>query len=122
LDNAVGYNNHPSSTSFHEIGTLSTPSVCSDIDLDTDLNDMDDLVSEISTRAIRSLASINTSQNGDKLQKSFLQLKGIIVGNFYMGGNFHISAALQIMIQYNITILAIKNILQPLDGEITSIE
>jgi hypothetical protein len=69
---------------------------------------MDDLVSEISTRAIRSLASINASQNGDKLQKSFLQLKGIIVGNFYMGGNFHISTALQIMIQYNITILAIQ--------------
>jgi hypothetical protein len=69
---------------------------------------MDDLVSEISTRAIRSLASINTSQNGDKLQKSFLQLKGIIVGNFYMGGNFHILTALQIMIQYNITILAIQ--------------
>jgi hypothetical protein len=72
------------------------------------------------------LLSADRSQNDDTLPRSFLQLKGILVGNFNMGCNFHISAALMIMMQYNITILAIQEHTawsrKLLDGEIISIE
>jgi hypothetical protein len=46
--------------------------------------------------------------NGDNLPKSFLQLKGISVGNFNMGCHFHISAAIRLLVQYNLQILVIQ--------------
>jgi len=78
------------------------------MNLDLNLNELGELALEGSTRRIRSLASTDTFQNGDKLPKSFLQLKGISVAKFKMGCNFHILPALQIKIKYSITILAIQ--------------
>jgi len=46
--------------------------------------------------------------NRDMLPKSFLQLKGITVGNFNMGCNFRIDNAIIIMIHYKLDILAIQ--------------
>jgi hypothetical protein len=62
------------------------------------------------THSSASIASITsgTSTNGDLLPKSFLQLKGISIGNFNLGCNFHIATALQIIIHYNLSILAIQ--------------
>jgi hypothetical protein len=49
-----------------------------------------------------------TSNNGDSLPKNFLQLKGISIANCNMGCNFNIASALWIMIQYELSILAIQ--------------
>ena len=46
--------------------------------------------------------------NADLLPKTFLQLKGISVANYNMGCNFNISAALHIMVHYELSIFAIQ--------------
>jgi hypothetical protein len=60
------------------------------------------------------------------LPKSFLQLKGITVGNFNMGCNFRIDNAIIIMIHYKLDILAIQEHTpwnrELSEGEIASIE
>jgi hypothetical protein len=60
------------------------------------------------------------------IPKTFLQLKGKSVGNFNMACNFHISASLHVMVQYNLNILAIQEHAlwhkELSDGEGTSIE
>lgn len=50
----------------------------------------------------------DSSLNRDLLPKSFLQLKGISVANYNMGCNFHIAAALRIIMRYNLSILTIQ--------------
>ncbi len=64
-----------------------------------DLSEVSDVASNESTKVMQWSASKDTSIKGDKVPKSFLQLKGITVGNVNMGCNFHISATLRIMFQ-----------------------
>jgi hypothetical protein len=76
--------------------------------------------------------SNNSSKSNDELltrdvlPKSFLQLKGITVGNFNMGCNFRLDNAIIIMIHYKLDILAVQEHTpwnrELLEGEITSIE
>ena len=61
-----------------------------------------------SDTSIGSKASDEESFHGDRLPKSFLQLEGITVANFNMGCNFAIYKAIEIMIQYDLSILAIQ--------------
>jgi hypothetical protein len=63
---------------------------------------------EASHNSSESLSQRHPLHTGDDIPKSFLQLKGIMVGNYNMGCNFHILAALRIMIQHNLGILAIQ--------------
>jgi hypothetical protein len=69
---------------------------------------MKDLPSVAAIKSIKTPLSDEAIHNEDTAPKSFLQLKGIVVGKFNMGCNFHISAALQIMIQDEIYILSIQ--------------
>jgi hypothetical protein len=78
------------------------------METESELNEDNNLTSNASAKSEETIQSNEINQNGDLLPKSFLQLKGIIVGNFNMGCNFHISAAICIMIQYVISILAIQ--------------
>ena len=78
--------------------TLKTPSLSSETELDMELNSLSDTSSMVSYWSIEQKLIDDTSQNGDMLPKSFIQLKGIMVGIFNMGCNFHISSALQIKI------------------------
>jgi len=113
-----------------EISSLDTPSLCSiesnDIESDTECMDDNFTVSLTSTTSSNDRSTCGTSLNGDMIPKSFLQLSGITLGNYNMGCSFHISTALWILIQYNISILAIqehtawnRNLLQ---HELTSTE
>ena len=70
-----------------------------------------------SISSLPSKKSINSSDtattdrslpNRDVLPKSFLQLKGISIGNFNMGCNFRIDMAITIMIYYKLHMLAIQ--------------
>jgi hypothetical protein len=70
--------------------SLATPSLYSEEDDDVDMDDMEETCSTDSLRTAHHSTCDNTSQNGDQLPKSFLQLKGITVGYFNMGCNFHI--------------------------------
>ena len=78
------------------------------------------------SHSINSVLTDNDIQLRDALPKSFLQLKGITVGNFNMGCNFQIDTAITIMIQYTLDILAIQEHTpwnrELSEGEITSIE
>jgi hypothetical protein len=71
-------------------------------------SDMED--SDGSTRMQKSVnsADSNKRNNGDNIPKTFLQLKGISIANYNMGCNFDIAMAIRIMIQYDLTILAIQ--------------
>jgi hypothetical protein len=102
--------NRNSATENHQdISTLATPSLASDTDSDIDtINTRDDDTSLNLEEEDDQDNSVSKIQNGDSLPKTFLQLNGIVVGNFNMGCNFHISAALRIIIQYKIHILAIQ--------------
>jgi hypothetical protein len=93
--------------SSQETRSMSTPSLCSSMQSNIDSDDSNTM-SQTSVISNISTTSLETSQNGDTLQKSFLQLKGISVANFNICCNFHIAAALQIMIQYDNSILAIQ--------------
>ena len=64
--------------------------------------------STISSKMSNATDGSHSSYIGDSLPKSFLQLRGISVANFNMGCNFNIAAVIQIMIQYEIAILAIQ--------------
>jgi len=70
--------------------------------------------------------SDDTAALRDMLPKSFLQLQGISIGNFNMGCNFNIAAAISIMISYDLMMLAIQEHTPwnrtLSDGEKTSIE
>jgi hypothetical protein len=109
--NDLSSNSIQSNTS-DEISSLDTPSLCSNesYDIESNIECMDDncTVSITSITSTNDQSTCDTSLNGDMIPKSFLQLSGITVGNYNMGCNFHISAALWIMIQYNINILAIQ--------------
>ncbi len=126
LKNEDESNGEHSFISSNETDTLSTISLCSDTLTHSVSEEEDGIISEFSRNSTISLTSIGTSINGDTLSKSFLQLKGIAVGNFNMRCNFHISAAIRIMIQYNLTILAIQEHTpwnrELSEGEIASIE
>ncbi len=114
-------NGEHSFISSNETDTLSTISFCSDTLTHSVSEEEDGIISEFSRNSTKSLTSIGTSINGDTLSKSFLQLKGIAVGNFNMRCNFHISAAIRIMIQYNLTILAIQEH-TPWNRELSEVE
>ena len=79
----------------------------SDYSFDTQINDN---ISLDSARcSMISVGSVCTnSLNADKATKSFLQLKGVCIANYYMGCNFNIAATLQLMIQYELSVLAIQ--------------
>jgi hypothetical protein len=126
LKNDDEFNFDYSSISSRENDTLSTSSLCSDTYSLSDSREDDETYTESSIKSTKSITSTCTSMNGDMLPKSFLQLTGIAVGNFNMGCNFHISAAIRIMAQYNLTILAIQEHTpwnkDLSDGEIMSIK
>ncbi len=88
--------------------SICTPSLCSEEESDIESNKMKDLPSVAAIKSIKTPLSDEAIHNEDTAPKSFLQLKGIVVGKFNMGCNFHISAALQIMIQDEIYILSIQ--------------
>ena len=117
--------------------TLSVPSFCSDELTDSDSeydSDYDGATcaSGSSVCSMRSVPSVNVSvldndgQMRDSLSKTFLQLKGISVGNFNMNCNFRIESAIAIMLQYDLSILAIQEHTpwnrKLLENEILSIE
>jgi hypothetical protein len=85
----------------------------------------EELPTNISFRSTLLEISHDAPLNGDVLPISFLQLQGISVGNLNMACNFHVYAALQIMIQYNLHILAIQEHTswnrELTDGEVKSI-
>jgi hypothetical protein len=54
------------------------------------------------------ISSKMSNTTNDSLPESFLQLRGISIANFNMGCNFDTAAAIRIMIQYEIAILAIQ--------------
>ena len=62
----------------------------------------------MSCDSLKSLLQNDHLHEEEKLPKSFLQLKGILIGNYNMAWNFHISSAIRIMIQHNLAILAIQ--------------
>jgi hypothetical protein len=66
-----------------------------------ELNSLSDMSSMVSYWSIEQKLIDDTSQNGDMLPKSFIQLKGIMVGIFNMGCNFHISSAKLIISSLN---------------------
>jgi hypothetical protein len=71
-----------------------------------DETDNDTVANTASSRHTTQSHLSASSMNGDNLPKSFLQLKGISVGNYNMGCHFHISAAIHLLVQYNLQILA----------------
>ncbi len=97
-----------SNVNSQEISTSDTPSFNSEFDSDMDLTESFNETTRASCECIGSISHNDTSQNGDRLPKSFLQLKGIMIGNYNMGCNFHILAALRIMLQYKLVFLAIQ--------------
>jgi len=70
--------------------------------------------------------SKDASYLDDKLPKSFLQLQGLSVGNYNMACNYHISAALKIMVTHKLHILTIQEHTawsrELTQGEITSMK
>jgi hypothetical protein len=93
---------------FSNTSMTDTPSLCSNNDSEiTSFNGSDE-----DTMTTTTSMELNTNSgiylNGYSSLNSFLQLSGIIVGNYNMGCNFHISTAIRIMIQHNISILAIQ--------------
>jgi hypothetical protein len=81
-------------SSSQEAKSMSTPNLYSRGQSHIDFNDSNTIISQTSVVSNISTMSLETSHNGDTLQKSFLQLKGILVANFNMCCNFHIAAAL----------------------------
>jgi hypothetical protein len=88
--------------------TTDTLSLCSEIDTETSSFNESDEDINTTTTSIESNVTNDIYLNGDSSPKSFLQLSGIIVGNYNMGCNFHASTAIRIMIQHNISFLAIQ--------------
>ena len=93
--------------------TLSIPSLSNHAFIDSEDDDTScataiSIASEKSMATGKSEASERESINGDLLPKSFLQLKGIFVGNFNMNCNFKVDHAIEIMIHYNLSILAVQ--------------
>ena len=99
--------------------TLSVPSLSDSIDNDSDSEDDDtdepsvaSLQSAHSSHSIRSDVCSTTDDkdilNADNLPLTFLQLRGISIGNFNMNGNFKIEAAIRLMFHYKLDILAIQ--------------
>jgi hypothetical protein len=93
---------------------------------DISTNAFDDKDTDVSIISEQSVNSHEAYLNGDKLPKTFLQIHGIAIGNYNMGCNFRAASAIRIMIQYNLTILAIQEHTPwnrtLSDAEITSIE
>jgi len=109
LENDDTQHRNSTAENYHDISTLATPSLASDTDSDIDTtNTRDDDTSLNLEEEDDQENSVCEIQNGDSLPKTFLQLNGIAVGNFIMECNFHISAALRIIIQYRLHILAIQ--------------
>ena len=86
-----------------------------DDDLSTaQMDDIDDndenasLFSHFTSATEKTEKSDTTNALGDTAPKTFLQLTGITVANFNMACNFRVEKAIGIMIQYDITILAIQ--------------
>jgi len=88
--------------------TTNTPSLCSENDTETSYFNESDEDINTTTTSTESNATNDIYLNGDSSPKSFLQISGIIVGNYNMGCNFHASTAIRIMIQHNISVLAIQ--------------
>jgi hypothetical protein len=99
---------HSSVTNSQDESTQGTPSLCSDSCSDVESIDTSNDESVVSENTNEHDNADKVSQNGDKITKSFLQLKGIMVGNYNMGCNFHILNAIRIIIQYNLRILVVQ--------------
>jgi len=127
----------PAKDDVHSIPSLFSGTLSDSDSADADFSgtDTESQVSQGSDTEISSQVSITTATlsaenendlNGDSLPKSFLQLRGISVGNFNMQCNFRVEAAIRIMLQYKIDILAIQEHTpwnrELLDGEINSIK
>jgi hypothetical protein len=93
LENDDNLNRNSATENHQDISTSATPSLASDTDSDIDTtNTRDDDISLNLEEEDDQDNSVSEIQNGDSLPKTFLQLNGIVVGNFNMGCNFHISA------------------------------
>jgi len=90
----------PSYIESQEGSTLGTPSLSSEVKSYQDENECSSETSEITDIGESQHTDTTPIQNGDMPTESFLQLKGITVGNFNVKCNFHIAAALRVMIQY----------------------
>lgn len=80
----------------------------SESDSNLELSEFVDVATTMSCDSLKSLLQNDHLHEEEKLPKSFLQLKGILIGNYNMAWNFHISSAIRIMIQHNLAILAIQ--------------
>jgi len=109
LENDVTKYRNSSTENYQDISNIATHSLASDTDSDIDtINMRDDKTSLNLEGKDDQDTSVWKIQNGDTFPKTFLQLNCIVVGNFNMGCNFHILAALRIIIQYKLHILAIQ--------------
>ena len=95
---------HSSLSSEGYYDSVSVPSLSSYTSNDSDFEDEDDstipdasVKSATSKKSTSSSVTDNMSLNRDMLPKSFLQLKGITVGNLNMGCNFRVEAAIAII-------------------------
>ena len=132
---------HPTKLSSNNMtdddDTLSVPSLSDDLDDGSDSEDEDNNEPSIATfHSAQSTDSIqsndspapdeNETLNADTLPLTFLQLRGISIGNFNMNGNFKIEAAIRLMFHYKLDILAIQEHTpwnrELFEGEIKSIE
>ena len=107
---------------YNDDDSLLTPSLSDHISLDSDSEpdsvDHDDetitactgtsVASSKCGNSITSMASEELSTTNNTPSKSFLQLKGISIGNFNMNCNFDIESALCIMMRNELSILAIQ--------------
>ncbi len=103
----IAFNTHYST--YNDISTSSTSThkgyTSSSYSTDTDAT----LHDESSTTGNASdLDDIKGTENEENPLKTFLQIRGISIANYNMACNFNISTALEIMIRYEIFILAIQ--------------
>jgi hypothetical protein len=77
--------------------------------------------SEHSKPSLETNAASSQTKNRDDIPNTFLALKGISIANFNMGCNFHIAAALKLIADYDISILAIQEH-TPWNKELSHIE
>ena len=130
--------NQPFKNNLHQDDdTSSLPSLSDYVDDDSDSEDEDidepsttTVKSDQTPHSIRSNDSRATEDdivlNADDLPLTFLQLRGISVGNYNMNGNFRIETAIRLMFHYKLDILAVQEHTpwnrELFEGEIKSIE
>jgi hypothetical protein len=100
---------HTSSLVSFDSDTITSTSESSETNSQWDQNTVED--GDKSCATFEGDANLYEEQlNADLLPKTFLQLKGISVANYNMGCNFNISAALHIMVHYELSIFLFKSI------------